>query len=112
MDTAEHAKAAVKGLAGQDIGGRRLRIELCRGCHILLEYCQLLLCLGDGAIKRREEVRNRAANLVPNETLFVVNFDPTLTREETLRRASVHLASLFTSPIITQFFQVRTNCAG
>ncbi|KAJ4462034.1 putative RNA recognition motif domain [Paratrimastix pyriformis] len=71
MDTHDHAVDAVKALFGKEISGQRVRIEICRG---------------DGAVKRREEMRNRSANTTPNETLFVVNFDSERMTEEQLQR--------------------------
>ncbi|KAL6077339.1 putative Arginine/serine-rich splicing factor [Balamuthia mandrillaris] len=62
---------AIRGLDGFLYMGRRLKLEFAKG---------------DGAIKRREEMRKEEALRRPCETLFVVNYDPIRTTQEDLSR--------------------------
>ncbi len=63
-----HLKA-IRELNGSTHGRKQLKAELARG---------------DGIVKRREDSRRSDAQRSPNETLFVVNFDPITTRTRDL----------------------------
>jgi len=69
LDGRDAVEKYVQDLNGMDVHNvsKQLRSELARG---------------DGPIKRKEDVRRQ--NIIPNETLFVVNFHEETTRKEDL----------------------------
>ncbi|XP_049850390.1 uncharacterized protein LOC126322570 isoform X2 [Schistocerca gregaria] len=69
MSSQEALDSACVDLKGLEMGGHVLKFEPAKG---------------NGAVKRREQAR-RERSLTPNNTLFVVNFDPQTSTEQTLR---------------------------
>eukprot|EP00249_Psilotum_nudum_P011858 c23428_g1_i1 orf=359-934(+) len=74
MEDERDAEDAIRALDNVEFGRqrRRLRVEWAKQ--------------GDGAIRRREDVRRSITEQRPTKTLFVVNFDPMLTRTQDLEK--------------------------